>query len=86
MCSYTHVYTKCLFSEEKEKTACGDPPIIENGTANLDSTIYYNGDKVAYECKSGYHLRGSTEITCKRGKWTRPPECVGVYATFTSNS
>uniref|UniRef100_A0A8C7B667 Coagulation factor XIII B chain n=2 Tax=Neovison vison TaxID=452646 RepID=A0A8C7B667_NEOVI len=65
---------KC--TEEKEKTACGDPPIIENGTANLDSTIYYNGDKVAYECKSGYHLRGSAEITCKRGKWTSPPECV----------
>nr|XP_035964966.1 coagulation factor XIII B chain isoform X3 [Halichoerus grypus] len=65
---------KCI--EEKEKTACGDPPFIENGTANLDSTIYYNGDKVAYECKSGYHLHGSTEITCKRGKWTHPPECV----------
>ncbi|XP_048080961.1 coagulation factor XIII B chain isoform X4 [Ursus arctos] len=65
---------KCI--EEKEKTVCGDPPFIESGTANLNSTIFYNGDKVAYECKSGYHLRGSREITCKRGKWTRPPECV----------
>ncbi|XP_034522863.1 coagulation factor XIII B chain isoform X2 [Ailuropoda melanoleuca] len=65
---------KCI--EEKEKTACGDPPFIENGTANLNSTIFHNGNKVAYECKSGYHLRGSREITCKRGKWTRPPECV----------
>ncbi|XP_019286016.2 coagulation factor XIII B chain isoform X1 [Panthera pardus] len=65
---------KCI--EQKEKIACEDPPFIENGRANPHSTIYYNGDTVAYECKSGYHLRGSKEITCKRGNWTRPPECV----------
>ncbi|XP_008507404.2 coagulation factor XIII B chain isoform X1 [Equus przewalskii] len=65
---------KCI--EEKEKIACEEPPIIENGAANITSEIYYNGDKVTYGCARGYHLRGSKEITCKRGKWTLPPECV----------
>ncbi|XP_004860190.1 coagulation factor XIII B chain isoform X1 [Heterocephalus glaber] len=65
---------KCI--EEKEKVACGEPPFIENGTANLHSKIYYNGDKVTYRCERGFQLHGSNEITCNRGKWTLPPECV----------
>ncbi|XP_077013419.1 coagulation factor XIII B chain isoform X1 [Tamandua tetradactyla] len=68
---------KCI--EVKEKIACEDPPLIENGAANLHSKIYYNGAKVTYGCESGYHLRGSNEITCKQGKWTLPPECVENY-------
>ncbi|XP_063095969.1 coagulation factor XIII B chain [Cavia porcellus] len=65
---------KCI--EEKEKVACEEPPFIENGTANVHSTVYYNGDKVTYRCDRGFRLRGSNEITCNRGKWTPPPECV----------
>ncbi|XP_005375172.1 PREDICTED: coagulation factor XIII B chain isoform X2 [Chinchilla lanigera] len=65
---------KCI--EAKEKVACEEPPVIANGTANVRSAIYYSGDKVTYSCKSGYRLRGSHEITCSRGKWTLPPECV----------
>ncbi|XP_058130895.1 coagulation factor XIII B chain isoform X2 [Dasypus novemcinctus] len=65
---------KCI--EVKEKIACEDPPFIENGTANLHSTIYYSGAKVTYGCEHGYHLHGSNEITCKHGKWTLPPKCV----------
>ncbi|XP_007939370.1 coagulation factor XIII B chain [Orycteropus afer afer] len=62
--------------EVKEKVICEEPPLIENGAANLHSKIYYNGDKVTYRCENGYHIRGSNEITCKHGKWTLPPECV----------
>ncbi|XP_012662079.1 coagulation factor XIII B chain isoform X1 [Otolemur garnettii] len=65
---------KCI--EGKEKIACENPPSIENGAANLHSEVYYNGDRVTYGCESGYHLRGSNEITCRGGKWTLPPECV----------
>ncbi|XP_073904829.1 coagulation factor XIII B chain isoform X2 [Castor canadensis] len=65
---------KCI--EEKEKIACENPPFIENGAAILHSTIYYSGDKVPYRCEKGYHLRGSNEIACNRGKWTLAPECV----------
>ncbi|XP_023564327.1 coagulation factor XIII B chain isoform X2 [Octodon degus] len=65
---------KCI--EEKEKVACEEPPVIVNGTANVRSGTYYNGDKVMYRCERGYRLRGSNEITCTHGKWTLPPECV----------
>lgn len=51
-----------------------------NGTANILSKIYYNGDKVTYTCENGYHLKGSDEITCRNGKWTPPPECIGKYS------
>lgn len=65
---------KCV--EEKEKVACAQPPVVENGAANLHSETYYSGDTVTYTCQSGYHLRGANEITCSRGKWTAPPECT----------
>ncbi|XP_019493535.1 PREDICTED: abnormal spindle-like microcephaly-associated protein [Hipposideros armiger] len=69
--------TPPLCLEEKEKTACEEPPAVGHGAANLYATVYYNGDKVAFTCQSGYHLRGPKEITCTHGKWTLPPECVG---------
>lgn len=72
----------CPFSEENERTACKEPPFVENGTANPRSKLYYSGDKVTYTCESGYHLRGPGEITCTRGKWTLPPACVGMCAAF----
>ncbi|ERE74295.1 coagulation factor XIII B chain-like protein [Cricetulus griseus] len=65
---------KCI--EEKEKVACEQPPSIENGAAQAHSEIYYSGDKVTYRCEGGFHLRGSSMITCNRGQWTLPPECV----------
>ncbi|XP_036692951.1 coagulation factor XIII B chain [Balaenoptera musculus] len=66
---------KCI--EEKQRMVCEDPPLVANAAANLSSKVYYNGDKVTYMCERGYHLRGPEEITCKRGRWTLPPECVG---------
>lgn len=65
---------KC--TEEKEKVACEQPPSIENGAAQTHSEVYYSGDKVTYRCEGGYQLRGSSMITCNRGQWTLPPECV----------
>ncbi|XP_027699184.1 coagulation factor XIII B chain isoform X4 [Vombatus ursinus] len=65
---------KCI--EIKEKIPCEEPPAIMNGTANIFSKIYYNGDKVTYTCENGYHLKGSDEIICKNGKWTPPPKCI----------
>ncbi|XP_036926432.1 coagulation factor XIII B chain isoform X1 [Sturnira hondurensis] len=70
---------KCV--EVTEKTACGDPPRVENGAANFHSGVHYNGDKVTYGCQSGYDLRGPKEIICQRGTWTSPPECVANRET-----
>ncbi|XP_012599836.1 coagulation factor XIII B chain isoform X2 [Microcebus murinus] len=65
---------RCI--EGKEKTACEGPPAVRNGAAHLRSGIFRNGDKVTYRCEPGYYLRGPEAITCRRGKWTLPPECV----------
>ncbi|KAL6073202.1 hypothetical protein STEG23_031590 [Scotinomys teguina] len=65
---------KCI--EEKEKVACERPPSVENGATQSHSEIYHSGDKVTYRCEGGYHLQGSSTITCNRGQWTLPPECV----------
>uniref|UniRef100_A0A8C8YLZ1 Coagulation factor XIII B chain n=1 Tax=Prolemur simus TaxID=1328070 RepID=A0A8C8YLZ1_PROSS len=65
---------KCI--EREERTACEEPPAIQNGAANLRSKVYHHGDRVTYGCDRGHYLRGSNEITCHRGKWTPPPECV----------
>lgn len=72
-------FFNCTFTEEKEKVACEQPPSIENGAVQAHSEIYYSGDKVTYRCEGSYHLRGSSTITCNRGQWTLPPECVGMY-------
>ncbi|XP_058525670.1 coagulation factor XIII B chain [Ochotona princeps] len=64
---------KCI---EAKRVACAQPPVIENGAANMHSGTYYSGDTVTYKCDSGYHLRGTSAITCNRGKWTALPECT----------
>ena len=69
-----------LLSEDKQRMTCEAPPSVEHGTTTPSSEVYHSGDKVAYVCERGYHLRGPGEITCNRGRWTLPPECVGVCA------
>lgn len=81
LCSLMVSFFNCTFTEEKEKVACEQPPSIENGAAQAHSEIYYSGDKVTYRCEGGFHLRGSSMITCNRGQWTLPPECVGMCTT-----
>lgn len=80
------VALNCPFAEEKERTACEAPPAVENGAPALRSEAYRSGDKVAYRCESGYRLRGPEEVTCRRGAWTLPPECVGRCSAFDAGS
>lgn len=81
LCSSVVSSFYCTSTEEKEKVACEQPPSIENGAAQTHSEIYFSGDKVTYRCEAGYYLRGSSTITCNRGQWTLPPECVGMCVT-----
>lgn len=78
LCSSVVSSFHCTSTEEKEKVACEQPPSIEHGAAQTHSEIYFSGDKVTYRCEGGYYLRGSSTITCSRGQWTLPPECVGM--------
>ncbi|XP_055276120.1 complement factor H-like [Moschus berezovskii] len=64
--------------EDKQRTTCEAPPAVGNGAAQPSSGLYHSGDKVTYVCDRGFHLRGPGEVTCTRGRWTLPPECVDV--------
>ncbi|XP_054432537.1 complement factor H-like isoform X1 [Pteronotus mesoamericanus] len=72
-----------------EKTPCPQPPYIEHGTVNssrseeeggerLEPKLYVHGTELGYVCKEGFKLTGRHTIMCHLGKWSRPPQCVGL--------
>ncbi|XP_053769404.1 complement factor H isoform X4 [Desmodus rotundus] len=72
-----------------EKTPCPQPPYIEHGTVNssrseeegeetLEPKLYPHGTKLGYACEDGFRITGRHKITCRLGKWTSPPQCVGL--------
>ncbi|KAF6073168.1 complement factor H related 2 [Phyllostomus discolor] len=72
-----------------EKTPCSQPPYIEHGTVNssqseeggeetVEPKLYPHGTKLRYVCEDGFKITGRHEITCHLGKWSPPPQCVGL--------
>ena len=77
-----------------EKTPCPQPPYIEHGTVNssrseeegeetLEPKLYPHGTKLGYACEDGFRITGRHKITCRLGKWTSPPQCVGEDSVQT---
>ncbi|XP_063095938.1 complement factor H [Cavia porcellus] len=73
-----------------EKIACSQPPRINYGTI-IDSSgpskerketrqrrLYAHGTKLNYTCEDGFVLSSGQGITCHLGKWSLPPECIGL--------
>lgn len=64
---------------------CSDPGFVENairhGQQNYPESFKY-GTSVAYHCKKGFYLLGSSALTCKaNGLWDRSlPKCLGKCA------
>lgn len=60
---------------------CSDPGFVENairhGQQNYPESFKY-GTSVAYHCKKGFYLLGSSALTCKaNGLWDRSlPKCL----------
>lgn len=63
---------------------CSDPGFVENairhGQQNYPESFKY-GTSVAYHCKKGFYLLGSSALTCKaNGLWDRSlPKCLCRY-------
>lgn len=63
---------------------CSDPGFVENairhGQQNYPESFKY-GTSVAYHCKKGFYLLGSSALTCKaNGLWDRSlPKCLCKY-------
>lgn len=64
---------------------CSDPGFVENairhGQQNYPESFKY-GKSVAYHCKKGFYLLGSSALTCKaNGLWDRSlPKCLCKYS------
>ncbi|XP_043856159.1 complement factor H isoform X2 [Dromiciops gliroides] len=72
-----------------EKQPCSKPPAIQYGSIkpvrhseayddNLESSTYAHNSVVNYTCQEGFTMKGNEEITCSMGKWSSPPQCVGI--------
>ncbi|XP_044243820.2 complement factor H-like isoform X2 [Ursus arctos] len=72
-----------------EKIPCSQPPHIEHGIMKASGSseerketfnprLYAHGTKLSYICEDGFRLSGEDGITCYMGKWSSPPQCVGL--------
>uniref|UniRef100_H0WJU6 Complement factor H n=1 Tax=Otolemur garnettii TaxID=30611 RepID=H0WJU6_OTOGA len=72
-----------------EKIPCSQPPHIEHGTVyssassnemedTTEPKVYAHGKKLSYICEDGFRISEDNEITCYLGKWSSPPQCVGL--------
>ncbi|XP_070458507.1 complement factor H-like isoform X7 [Equus przewalskii] len=72
-----------------EKTPCSQPPRIEHGTIESSKSTeerkersepkrYAHGTRLSYICEDGFRLSEGNGITCNMGKWSSPPQCVGI--------
>uniref|UniRef100_A0A8C6IDP7 Sushi domain-containing protein n=1 Tax=Mus spicilegus TaxID=10103 RepID=A0A8C6IDP7_MUSSI len=56
---------------------CGPPPPIDNGDiTSLSLPEYEPLSSVDYQCQKYYLLKGNKTITCRNGKWSKPPTCL----------
>ncbi|KAM5237780.1 complement factor H-like [Ctenodactylus gundi] len=72
-----------------EKVACSQPPPIDHGTIQAPgaseerkettkSRNYAHGTTLNYNCEEGFTISEEVGITCHMGKWSAPPQCVGL--------
>uniref|UniRef100_A0AAY4CIB8 Complement factor H n=1 Tax=Denticeps clupeoides TaxID=299321 RepID=A0AAY4CIB8_9TELE len=66
---------------------CGPPPHVENGIVKVPyQRFYQEGYSVKYECRKSFQLRGTPEVTCNGGAWSKPPACVATCEKPKSHS
>ncbi|KAB0343688.1 hypothetical protein FD754_020614, partial [Muntiacus muntjak] len=72
-----------------EKIGCSQPPQIDHGTISSSSSaeerreiheqrLYAHGTKLSYTCEEGFEISEHNVIICQMGKWSSPPQCVGL--------
>uniref|UniRef100_A0AAY4EBK3 Sushi domain-containing protein n=1 Tax=Denticeps clupeoides TaxID=299321 RepID=A0AAY4EBK3_9TELE len=73
--------------EDDQKDICGPPPHVENGIVKVPyQRFYQEGYSVKYECRKSFQLRGTPEVTCNGGAWSKPPACVATCEKPKSHS
>ncbi|XP_057582206.1 complement factor H isoform X1 [Hippopotamus amphibius kiboko] len=62
----------------EEKSTCGDIPDLDHGYVKPSAPPYHHGDSVEFSCREAFTMIGPRSITCIRGTWTQPPQCIAT--------
>ncbi|XP_069497591.1 coagulation factor XIII B chain-like isoform X2 [Ambystoma mexicanum] len=65
-----------LKASAETEEQCPPPPTLANIEEGSMKAAYYNGDTIMYDCEENYKRYGSAHITCVKGTWTSPPQCI----------
>lgn len=60
----------------EENSTCEDIPDIVHGSIYSREGPYHHGESLEFSCREGFTLVGPRSVTCLKGKWTQPPECI----------
>ncbi|KAM7050273.1 complement factor H-like [Molossus nigricans] len=61
----------------EEKSTCGAVPDLDHGyVASEAPAPFHHGQSVEVNCNEAFTLVGPSSMTCIRGVWTRPPQCI----------
>ncbi|XP_069050243.1 complement factor H-like isoform X1 [Lepisosteus oculatus] len=55
---------------------CDEPPYVDNAISPPRQSVYENGSKVEYKCRTNYKIKGDKDVFCENGQWSQIPECT----------
>ncbi|XP_016072446.1 PREDICTED: complement factor H-like isoform X2 [Miniopterus natalensis] len=62
----------------EENSTCGDIPALDHGNVSHATPPYHHGMSVEFSCGEAFTMIGHRSITCIRGNWTQPPQCIAT--------
>nr|KAF6399637.1 complement factor H [Molossus molossus] len=61
----------------EENSTCEAVPVLDHGyVASEAPAPFHHGQSVEVNCNEAFTLVGPSSMTCIRGVWTRPPQCI----------
>uniref|UniRef100_G1Q5G5 Sushi domain-containing protein n=1 Tax=Myotis lucifugus TaxID=59463 RepID=G1Q5G5_MYOLU len=67
-----------------EDSTCGDVPELDHGEIMSPARPpYHHGESVEFTCKENFTMIGQSSVTCIRGTWTQPPQCIATLELKT---
>uniref|UniRef100_G1PYG0 Sushi domain-containing protein n=1 Tax=Myotis lucifugus TaxID=59463 RepID=G1PYG0_MYOLU len=67
-----------------EDSTCGDVPELDHGeVVSPARPPYHHGESVEFTCREDFTMIGQSSVTCIRGTWTQPPQCIATVELKT---
>ncbi|XP_036210496.1 complement factor H isoform X6 [Myotis myotis] len=68
----------------EEDSTCGDVPELDHSeVVSPARPPYHHGESVAFTCGEDFTMIGQSSVTCIRGTWTQPPQCIATVELNT---